>query len=464
MEFVEFLRERWLKPKSIPFMFVILVCAYFGAASAYNSWTWVTVPVWFYIATAVLLFVIGVIYSYLCVTHSQLPKSPKGSLAVLFCIDAESPQLYETAKFKLVNQFNKYVIDEGPASIQARCVPIHQVSKYNLQDKSDMLSLLERTNCVLLIKVRYSADDVSHAENYELQINCAVSHPEFNSKAEAILLQDLRAINGPVRRQKFTKANSINVFNLTAQTLACACQYILGFVYLLCGNNEYALRLLQLSKTTLSVGQSGGEDTKQLETLIDDRIFATLCQIVQEKMYLFQEGKDLAQLKSIWQVLETANGIRPDTYFYNLNMAYVHIALSHDAPAAKKCIEKCKALKEKKDWLYSDAFLSAYCGHAPTTVLGKYAKALKVPYKSLVELVDYIEFVIEAAPQKSSLHLAAGLIYEAMGDTKLMKQHFSLFMATGTGINQRTKDLLTDKITQGNCNVDCTHDCVKCAS
>ena len=63
-----------------------------------------------------------------------------------------------------------------------------------------MLPLLERINCALLIKVRYSANDVNYAEKYELQINCAVSHPEFNAKAETVLLQDLRASNGPVRR------------------------------------------------------------------------------------------------------------------------------------------------------------------------------------------------------------------------------------------------------------------------
>ena len=68
MEFVEFSRERWLKPKSIPFMFVVLVCTYFGAASVYNSWTWVTVPVWIYIVTAVLLLVAGLVYSYVCST------------------------------------------------------------------------------------------------------------------------------------------------------------------------------------------------------------------------------------------------------------------------------------------------------------------------------------------------------------------------------------------------------------
>ena len=63
---------------------------------------------------------------------------------------------------------------------------------------------------------------------------------------------------------------------------------------------------------------------------------------------------------------------------------------------------QAKASKENRDWLYSDAFLSAYCGHAPTTILTKYSKAFIVPYKSLAEIVEYIEFVIEAEPEKTA--------------------------------------------------------------
>ena len=101
------------------------------------------------------------------------------------------------------------------------------------RDPESALSLLEDTNSVLIVYVRYMADDIDNAENFELRINCGVSHPKFSEKVEAIISQDLRTMKKSVSRQRFNKSNSFAVFNLTAQTLLCAVQYILGFVYLL---------------------------------------------------------------------------------------------------------------------------------------------------------------------------------------------------------------------------------------
>ena len=443
-------------------MFALLAIAFLSLASIFDGWTWVDVELWMYIVAAVTLVCFGIAYDVLCIVVDHLPRAPKGVLAVLFCIDAESEQLYQMAKFKLVDEFNLHATNEG-VTIQALCVSKAQIAKYNLYDNISLLALLEKTNSVLFVNVRYTADDVGNAENFELRINCAVSHPKFSDKANEVVSQDLRMMKKSVSRQKFTKANAINVFNFTAQTLVCACQYILGFVYLLSGNNRNAFNLLVLAKKSINTGQMGSAETKSLEQLIDDRIFSSLCQIAQECMATFQNEKALDQLGKLSQVLTMANMIRPETYFYNMNMAYVHIALNHDAGAAKNCIENCKASKENKDWMYSDAFLSAYCGHAPTTILNKYSKALKVPYESLVELVDYIEFIIEAKPEKTALHLAAGLIYEEMGDAKLMRQHLSVFLADGKGINKKTRDLLMAKISTGHCDVKCDEDCAKCA-
>lgn len=94
---------------------------------------------------------------------------------------------------------------------------------------------------------------------------------------------------------------------------------------------------------------------------------------------------------------------------------------------AKLCIAKCKQSKQNKTWLYSEAFLSAYSGQAPSTICAKYRKALEIPY-NLVDIADYIEFILENEPEKMTLHLAAGLIYEAIGDSRLMKMHFSIFL------------------------------------
>lgn len=453
----------WLRKRSIPIAFLLLGIVFFLLATMFDGWDWVDVPTWIYVAVAIALACAGITYSVFCVLYDHLPKAAKGSLAVLFCIDAESEQLYQMARFKLVDQFNKQV-STGGAAIQALCVSMTQIAKYNMQDKMSMLSLLEKTNSVLFVYVRYTADDISNAENFELRIDCAVSHPKFSEKTEEVISQDLRVMKKSVGRQKFTKENAIGVFNLTAQTLVCACQYILGFVNLLAGNNQHALKLLVLAKKNFAAGQHNAAEAKLLEKMIDDRIFSSLCQIAQDMMVVFQNTKKQEPLEQLSQILSMANNIRPDTFFYNMNMAYVQIALNHNASAAKACIEKCKVSKENKTWMYSDAFLSAYCGHAPTTILSKYSKAFKVPYKSLVEIVDYIEFVIDAEPTKVALHLAAGLVYEEMGESRLMRYHLSMYLACGTGINQKTKDLLAEKISAGDCGVNCNRNCVKCAS
>lgn len=456
------IEKLWLRKKSIPIAFAFLIVAFLALATTFDGWTWVDVPTWLYNVVAVLLLITGAIYSALCLHFDHLPKAPEKRLAVLFCIDAESKQLYEMAKFKLVDKFNMQVV-AGNTDIQALCVSRAQIAKYDIQDKESLLSLLEKTNSILFVYVRYTTDDTNNAENFELCINCAVSHPKFNEKAENLITQDLRMMKKSVGRQKFTKENAINVFNFTAQTLVCACQYILGFVYLLAGNNQYAFKLLVLAKKNVAVGQSSEIEAKALERLIEDRIFSTLCQICQDIMVVFQNEKTIERLEQLNQILEMANGIRADTYFYNMNMAYVDIALHHDATAAKACIEKCKKSKESKDWVYSDAFLSAYCGHAPTTILKKYSEAFKVPYKSLVEIVDYIEFIIDAEPEKVALHLAAGLVYEEMGEIKLMRQHLSRYLMIGAGLNPKTRDLLAVKISAADCGESCNQDCVKCA-
>lgn len=460
--FLNILQKWWLKKKSIPVMFFLLIAIFVALASMFDEWTWVEVPGWMYTLLWVVLLCAGVVYSLLCVLYDHLPRAPRGTLAVLFCIDAESEELFKMAKFKLVDQFNMQ-INNGGDTMQALCVEKKRIEKYNLQDSESALSLLRKTNSVLIVFVRYMADDISNAENFELRIDCGVSHPRFSEKANAVISQDLRTMKQSVSRQRFSKTNAIAIFSLTAQTLVCAIQYILGFVYLLSGNNRNALNLLLSAKKNLPKEQGNSKEIINLENLVDDRIYYALCENGQDFLTEFEADNSQEHLEKLSQLLTMANRIRPDTYFYNMNMAYVHIALNHDAAAAKACIDKCKMSKENKDWLYSDAFLSAYCGHAPTTILAKYSKAFKIPYRNLIEIVEYIEHIIETEPEKTALHLAAGLVYEEIKDVKLMRQHLSIYLSLGKGINSKTRTLLEGKVSAGECGVQCNQNCIKCA-
>lgn len=460
----EIIEKYWLRPTSSIFVAIVMGAAYAWAVSTLNGWEIIVLNGKWLFWMAVPFFVAWCAYTIACFVKNRLPSAPKGTVAVLFCIDAENEKLFETAKYKLVNNFNSSITNVGELRFKALCVSKARLARYDLQQKDDALAVLQRTNCVLLVRVRYTADDVDNAEKFELKIDYGVRHPAFNESATRMLSHDMSALNAPVGKQKFVKAETIDVFNFTTQTLVCACQYILGVVSLLAGDSHTALALLSRARNAATTDFSHMSGITGLIGMIDDRIYASLCQIASEYLVCFQNDMTIDALHEMRRVLRLANAIHPDTYFYNLNMAYAYIILDQDAEAAKNCVAKCKLSRENTNWMYSEAFLSAYLNHAPGSVLSKYGKALNNPYKSLSEIVEYIEFVIDREPDKVELHLAAALVYEEMGDRKLMKYHFSVYMENAKKLDRRTKEKIEAKMSGEPCGVQCDHNCSCCTS
>lgn len=312
---IEIVTANWLKVKSIPFSIILSVVIFFSVLFSLYGVDNITVDKKVILLLGIGVFACESIYIAICCWNYRLRRAPDGTFAVLFCIDAETEELYENAKFKLVDNFN--VSLDSSTHMKALCVPKERIRKYDLQDKEDALALLRRTNCIFIVNVRYTADSANRAENFELRINCGVRHPRFNEAGTQILSHDLTELGKPMGNQRFDKANTINVFNFTTQTLVFACQYILGVVYLLSGNGEHALELLLRAKKATSTSFSHLPDMKGFETVIDDRIFSTLCLMGTQKLTIFQNTKSEDALREMCKLLNMANVIRPDTVFVN---------------------------------------------------------------------------------------------------------------------------------------------------
>ncbi len=461
------IEKTWLKKKSIPFALIFLAAVFLVLASMYDDWEWIVVPTWLYNTTAIILLCAWMAYSVACIVLDHLPKVPKGTLGVLFCIDAESVSLYEAARFKLAESFNE-ANPGGKVRVMAKCVSKMQVAKYDLQDKDSTIELLKKTNCVLFVRVRYSADNASDAEDFELKIGCGVRHPRFNEKASAVIVRDMSILTETVRNQHFSKENAISVFSFTTKTLIFACNYIMGFIYLLAKDAETAYTLLISARMAILQDNVVAEEQEKWRALVDDRIYSALAQITCDCIDGFEKKKNAIELQRAEKLLCLANKIYPDTYLYNVNMAYIQVTLHHNATCAKELIDKCKLSargQPEKGWLFSDAFLAAYLGYAPGTIIARYNKAIREDKQSnLVELVEHIEFMISEQPEKMKLHLAAALVYEAISDFKLMKQHLAVFLNHVDVIDGRSRKLLTDKIDIKDCNEECNHNCERCAS
>ena len=99
---------------------------------------------------------------------------------------------------------------------------------------------------------------------------------------------------------------------------------------------------------------------------------------------------------------------------------------------ARKCINECRQFRTIKTWKYSEAFLSAFNHNSPNTIICKYSEAFKAP-EDLLRIADYIEYIIEKAPDHMDLHLAAALVYDQIEETALASEHFRLYLETEAG-------------------------------
>lgn len=152
-----------------------------------------------------------------------------------------------------------------------------------------------------------------------------------------------------------------------------------------------------------------------------------------------------------------------ESHSQHLTSSIINLKENGDIKTAKECVGKCKSCRTDDAWKYSEAFLAAYQGFAPSTVIAKYQQAFKVEYSNLINIADYVEYILEKEPLRKELHLAAGLIYEGIGDVRLMKRHFFLFIDSLSPENSRVLSVLKEKIKTSPCELECGNNCQACS-
>ena len=365
-------------------------------------------------------------YTIYVVNKNRLPRAKMMNRSVLFIIDSENEQLFNDIKKKLISEFYSNINTDGKTIFYAKYISIERLHNLNLEKKEDAVYLLTKTNCAFFIRVWYCADSTTQIENYSMHINCGVVHPQLNEHAQRLLQHALDAFTSPIRKTKFHKAQLFDHFEFTAQHLSMMTIYIIGLVEVFSDNTDDAYILFK--KLLKEQSDKTGEEKGNLKKAIQNWLF--ICCIENNRHYitLFQLEKDLSFLEKANMYLEEANTIHPSTYEYFLNKAYYFIAAKRDVTNAVKCVGECRKLNTSQSWKYSDAFLAAYQEFSANTIITKYKSAFKVN-ENLVNIVDYIEYIIEKDVDKVALHLAAALLYSRISDDVLETEHIKLYYA-----------------------------------
>ena len=410
----------WLKPKSVIIFWVLAIVASLGyIPSTVEELSWKA-----YVFPS-LFFVISCGYSIGTWCHCRLPKATDCLSSVLFIIDAESDQLFRDVKNKLVTEFEERSYDSDRNGLTAICVEKEKVAKFNIHQPKSAIDLLIRVNCMCLVSIIYRVDSVTNAEDYSLHIDFGVRHPDIDDIVHNILLYDMQELGHSIKDRRFVKANTIDTMRGTASTLSVMFSYLIGLVMLFAGAPEKAYERFHSLQATWTPSTSDYIDP-DFSFVLKYRLYCTCMELISLIQNQFFLDNDPSILIDIEKYNEEANTLFPNTYSYFLNKAYYLVAHDFNSKEARKCVNICRHSKTHQEWHYSDAFIAAFEENPPYIVYGKYMEAFKYDYP-LDHIINFIMYMLDWVPEKTTLHLAAGLVYDELGDKIFAQQHYDMF-------------------------------------
>ena len=430
------INKYWLKLISIPLVLILFTVGGLGLIP--NDITKISYKEY---ALLAVFLIIALIYSVLTIKQNVLPKANDMMNSVLFVIDAEGEQFYKDIEKKLVSEFKDRAVVRSHKGFKPICVDVNRIKSFNFNDKDSMVELLHQVNCILVVYVKHRVDSITNAENFVMQINCGVLHPDFNDKARALLRLDMCNLSASLRKRTFKKSSTIDEMFFAAKQLSIICNYVVGLVMLLVAKPAEAYDRFHMLKSLLK-NQNPDDITPGFNNILNNRLLESCMLLVDNDCNAFYLDRDKSALEDMNKKLDEINSILPDTYEYYEGKAYYYVAQNSDICAAKECIKKCKQYKKRTSWRYSEAFIAAYENRTPMIIYKKYSQAFRHD-QSLTRIVDYIEYMLEQEPARVGLHFAAGLVYNNIGQERLAREHFDCYFAVNN--DNKIKQVLTDK-------------------
>ena len=363
---------------------------------------------------ALLIYIVLVIYT------NKLPRAKQQYIGVLFIINAADESKLKEIKANLVDGFNAACADL-PRKVQAICVSEKAIKKFSFNDKQKMLSLLQKTNCFFGINVLYQVDDISNTDNYAMTINVNIKHPKFIDERTDIIGYELTRIKEPLRYKEFNKNQKLPTLRFTINQLKFLVQYLISLVLLFTYSLDDAIPMLE--HLIVNYKEMVPEHTEKIK----QAYFVACLQKTNQLLRDYKEYTDIYLQKADTYLMK-ANSIYENTYSYHIIASYLAFVKSRDVKSAKNHIEMCKPLcGDDEVWKYNDAFICAYEGNNASKILSKYKSIKKAFAYNVVDIIEFIEHVLDEEPDKYMLHFSLGWLYNNLGDRRLANTHYKEF-------------------------------------
>lgn len=374
------------------------------------------------------------------------PRAPKNSVGFAVAIVTDNTVHPEQIKHDFTETLSSLLKESTPSRpFNLIEVPTPLANKIKTDD--DALRVLKKTRCMYLVWGRARLRKIKGQVMYVLDLKSAVAHGQVPKEVSKQFAEEMSQLLPG--RYLISKEDELVGFEVSAASLNLTTRYIIGVAALLTGDFQYSQQLFQeLARMIQGVRGTIHPALRQPIMILKARlpINRVVVHIAQARRLHddWRKTRDPLALKQIKAHLDEADDLIPNVYDVLLLRAIYWFVAKRDMKLARAEIAKCaRHFPVDPIWRFSQAFLFAYSGKMDDAIRSYKQAFRNAESSTLIEVEEFIGWVVQEEPSKTQLHFCLGLInYLGKGDKQQAKIDFERFVETtknGSFIGQQIK-------------------------
>jgi len=433
-DIVAYIQDKWYQPQTLILILVIvpiiLLVAYFSLIKP-------SIPGNVFILTfskilfMCVLFDIPIIPIWLYTT--RLPTSPKNNIGFAVALLTDNKKQQELISKDLVRSLGELLLRSNH-KYDFFLLELPNYFSGKIKTAEDAKMYLKSTHCKFMIYGAARVRNVEGKETHVLNMEGVVAHapiPEYISKQFSKEFTEVFP-----RKLLLASENDMLEFELTSEWVNVVAKYIIGIASMLSGDIDYSQTLfeeLERDFKCIPINKSNAIPAIcKIKKRIPDRILDVYLAQTRFASEKWRQTRDPELLETIRTYSDKIRAVSPDNFAERINRAILCFAINRDTAVAKSELRQAKRCKDKNDAIcaYNLAFIYAYEGNMKrATKLYKKAFSGEIVGHKIIEIEEFICWILEEEPVKTQLYFCVGLInYFAKNDKSRALDDFTSFI------------------------------------
>jgi hypothetical protein len=395
-------KDKWHSARSLILVLVVVAVFLLWAFSIIDlskfGWKQITFSLIVLIAITAVWFV-----------TARVQKAPKNKVGFGVALVTETKEQREKIYHDLIVTL-RTLLNNSRFRYRFHFIEYPQYFAEKLEDVDTARKFLKDANLRFLVYGRVRTRVINEKETHVLQLEGVVSHRPIDPEISKLISAEFGEVFP--RRFNIVNENELFTFELGADWIRFASMYIISMAAFISGDIVYSQELLE------SLHQQLKDDTRDLQPIIKikKRAYQRLVEVYALHSYLYIRhwvvSKNPNSLLVAEPLIDRLQELDPDNYDGHVRRAIWLFGMKKDVAGAKKELAKCRNVNDNVAWRYSLAFLFAYEAQIETA-LAEYKKAFKgdIGDVALEEIIEFIEWTIDAEPERAQFYYFLGLIY-----------------------------------------------------